>query len=521
MKVGRFSKILAITIVLGSVLGILVSACGGYPKLIDPEEKLGTDGSDLAVFHKFAEGDQGLSLRFPGYIIGIEKSYHSKLNTGGECSLFSCSDIEVSNLDEAAFLKETEGLDDGEAEARRNYKKIKGILKDPKRMYVSHIVRYQLEQDSGFPFIAEQRLFSVYDKGYELGSRNLYADGKAAVRALAKDIQNDVEQGRYSHILFYSMGWNTDQQEAIRNYNSLIGQLRNQAPGDFNPLFIGLTWPSEWSWPWALEEIGKPVSYIVKAPDADEVGMLWGSLILRELLLPAKRSKPEVPLVVLGHSFGARVMTRAVFGIPGQYPEEKEPGQADIDLVFAIQGAFSVNRFVHKAGVEGSPYKRFSERARKFVLTWSKHDSANPLAAFATGAQHAGGKPAYKTSRKYPEVFDRYKLHIASSIDPNTGEQLAYPDCNFDLVYQQTILNDNQPMGTPWDSLGETGDKIAMVDVSDLVRFAPYQKGGGSHSDIYTPGMAAFIWDALAMVQGESKPKVKPPMCWGRGNQGG
>ncbi len=499
-QMNKLSKFLLLYVAI-----ILLYACGD-PKLIQPEEKLGTNDSDLAIFHKIAEGDRGLALRFPGYIIGIEKSRQEKLNNGTCSFLLYGHDDEVEQLNRDEFLEEIED----KKEANNYYDNIKEILTDCKRMYVSHIIKYDLDKKSMFPYLKEERIFSVYSKKYDLKNTNIFKDGRNKLDNLAERIKEDVKKNAYTHIFFLSMGWNTDQQEAIRNYNSLIGQLRAQGDETFNPLFIGLTWPSEWSWPWALEEIGKPVSYIVKAPDADEVGILWGSYILRKILIPAKKMKKKnIPLILLGHSFGARVITRSVFGYPGQYPEFESPTPEDIDLVLSIQGAYSVNRFVKGAGEEGAPYQSYDQYAKKFVLTWSMSDTANPIAACVTGAKHAGGKPGFKTSLNSPTVFDQFKINVEGD------------NCNFDMIYTNTSINSDDDVKeegakkNPWTSLGEINDKVAMIDASSLVKFSPYNKGGKAHSDIYTPGMAAFIWDVISKTLGDPRPEQKEENCWG------
>ena len=75
----------------------------------------------------------------------------------------------------------------------------------------------------------------------------------------------------------------------------------------FRPLFVGVTWPSEWSAPL--------VSIANKMNDADELGMTWVSRVVRDVLVPLKRAH-SIPLILAGHSLGARLMTRAVFGMP-------------------------------------------------------------------------------------------------------------------------------------------------------------------------------------------------------------
>lgn len=88
---------------------------------------------------------------------------------------------------------------------------------------------------------------------------------------LKEDIREYVASNNPSHVLVYFMGWNTPQWEALQNYRDLYHNLMSTAKEDnatFNPLFIGVTWPST----------GSPTisgsDYGIKAKDADEVGAI-------------------------------------------------------------------------------------------------------------------------------------------------------------------------------------------------------------------------------------------------------
>lgn len=62
--------------------GLLMPYADAKHKLEERESGFGTDGTgliDLSVFHRIAEKEGGVSLRFPGYIIAIEKAYLKKI----------------------------------------------------------------------------------------------------------------------------------------------------------------------------------------------------------------------------------------------------------------------------------------------------------------------------------------------------------------------------------------------------------------------------------------------------------
>ena len=41
----------------------------------------------------------------------------------------------------------------------------------------------------------------------------------------------------------------------------------------------------------------------------------------------------------------------------------------------------------------------------------------------------------------------------------------------------------------------------AIVDATNLIRRKPYGKGGSAHSDVFTPGIASFIWDCISNLE--------------------
>jgi hypothetical protein len=296
--------------------------------------------------------------------------------------------------------------------------------------------------------------------------------------------------------MVYSMGWNTDQQEALRNYNSLLYlMLQERKDRPFRPLFIGISWPSEWNWTF-FEGMGRLLSYWNKANDADEVGMVWISQLLREVLLPVKREEQKngrtLPIVMVGHSFGARAITSGVFGYPGRSTANHTAD--DVDLVIGLQGAFSAKRFLPSSG-EGEPYLEYKDYARKFVYTWSRHDSANQSAIWS---RHMGGKNGHEATLGKPQ-FGEYLIMVGDRAPKKCdGAFCEHNSC--DLAYSSTVLSTDRTAGntqTEWKASFADPGTISMVDASQLVRYTPYDKGGEAHSDIYTPGMADFIWDVL------------------------
>ncbi len=455
-------------------------------KLIEREKEYGTNGDNLSIYHRVVEQDGGLGLKFPGFLIGIEKAYRKNKN-------IKFNQVETTLKNEFVSTKA--------------FKEAKRILKDPKITFISHVVEYSLNNES----VKEDIFYNAYKKSYnpETVKEGAYLGGLKALNELKERIDNKVgNKADYSHIILCSMGWNTDQQEALRNYNSLISLMmeKNKVEGSFKPLFIGISWPSDYKikYFWYILFIFIPfilpvafvlkygISYTIKANDADEVGILWVNKILQDILVPVKL-KENIPLILMGHSFGARIITRAAFSrglidliqtlnINTDKKVSNDPTQKNhIDLIIGLQGAFSVNRFIPEVSWEGAPYKDFCEYAKKCIFTWSEHDNANPAAFWS---EHIGGKCGYKRSIKYKNIFDHFKI--------NVKENTKSYNVNFD-----SIKKEDEKQSNGWENSFKYSKKISIVDASDLIKNKPYGKGGNAHSDIYTPGIASFIWNCI------------------------
>lgn len=465
-------------------------------KLYGIERSYGTDQKRHFVYHRVVERDGGLGLKFPGFLIGIEKAKREKIRF----------DEAKERLCKEKFV---------DVDNNKNFKRIKKILNDPKRMFVSHMVEYSLYKDKDC--IKEDIFYNAYEKKFDPSKENklgAYLRGLEALNELKKKIENNFN---YTHIILCSMGWNTDQQESLRNYNSLISLMIKECEDSkksFKPLFIGISWPSElrmnkifklffWLISLAFQQINKitwlfewiytyVIGYKIKADDADEVGIIWVNKILCDILIPINKEK-KIPLVLMGHSFGARIVTRAAFS-KGLivYGENKKPNDggnvvADnsqehfIDLIIGLQGAFSVNRFIPKVSWEGAPYKDFCKYAKKCIFTWSEHDKANPRAFWS---DHIGGGKGYKRSLKHKDIFDHFKINTK-------------PDRNsYDVTYNG-VKKENGTQSNEWRDSFNKPNKISIVDASDLIKNKSYDKGGKAHSDIFTPGVANFMWDCI------------------------
>lgn len=471
---------------------------------------LGTREWNLQTFHSLADDPHSLGFAFPGFLIGVEKANRNLIGV----------DSLEENLGDRAL----------EAEARRHGSR--RLLGDRKRTFVSHIVEFSPPAQGGNPDCRPK------DAGF--GPRfhfNLYGDrndplacskaGKTAWEEPLKSYQagfqaldhlgevlglrarQATEAEAFTHILVLCMGWNTDQQESIRNYNSIKGYLeeaarRSDPDRRFAPLVIGISWPSQWAG-------FLPASYPTKADDADETGMVWGSYLLHNVLAPLKETLADsgrpVKLVLVGHSFGTRVLTRAMASDPawigrGRADRAQALGRRKtaVDLFVGLQGAFSIDRFVDRGpltggGQENAPYRELADTATRFVFTWSKEDKANPLAAYITAANHIGGTYGADLACDRPELFTMVSYQ---GPDHKGDDNRACPDGKGRSPRLKGTFSD-----TGWDPefWSRSEGSILMVNMSQVVKYSPYGKGGKAHSDIYKYQIGHFLWKSILALE--------------------
>ena len=411
------------------------------------EKALGTNSELGQLYHKIVFSPFAPALKFPGYIIGIEKTTRKKIGMGD-------------------LNKFERYINTSPTECNQTEKKfIQRRIDDYSCQFVSHIVEYRAAEKNELNIDKEELgverkfFYNIYEEiiNKKVVPKTAFDKGWKAIAALKEKLKKDIDSQGITHIFLYSMGWDTSQTYAIENYNDLFGNMikvsNNRPEGPIRPLFIGITWHSKWT----AESISKhwefiqnKASYISKANDADEIGLLWINHLLRRTLIPLKHEN-NCRFIIVGHSFGTRLLTRGIFSasLLRNIPPIKK---TDIDLFVGLQGAFDVRRFIEEEGREGSPYRRFRQSARKFMFTWSPHDKATAIAKWA---DFVGDLRGYKKSCKYQKTV------------------------------AQTAVDANGKWQDP-----KSDDKILMVDATKVV---------DSHSDIYDKAISELIWDAIGM----------------------
>lgn len=485
------SNFLALTLVLVSVLG-----CADVPRRLEREEAaLHTDGPITRQFHSALYYPFEITPRFDGYLVGIEKVRRPE------------DGIDVRNRGEY-------GLKNDALQAKFNDRKV---------MAVTHVIRHFGDARRSVnctlfnayvqsPESAARQLVPACDDalqapiirrpneafsnswkaldglGHDMGLRIAARQTTAAAQFSAGRATPDFGSGAaYTHIIVVVMGWNTVQEEAVRNINSLVwnmerandelvkaaGERHLPPPEPFNPLVIGVTWPSQWSSDW-IDPAVKIVSFPTKAGDADEVGMSWLGVLLhdtlptmRRLLLDKLPKMPPKPIVVLGHSFGAKASSVATCAGPAvvRSKEASIIPLAEIDVLVNLEPAYLSERiFGRTSWLHNVVYPNGCPQANRFVITASAGDTAVPMPFWGT---YLGEEKSY---RKF----------CAADHD---GPRLAH--C--------AVARSDGHVEPKLPGISN----IYYVDASELISENAYGTGGGSHSDIYRIEHGRLIYAAV------------------------
>lgn len=263
----------------------------------------------------------------------------------------------------------------------------KEIATQQKAMIVSHILEFKkgVRSDLYNPFITDGEATPEYEEGYN------------QLDKLREKIKSEIKSKYYSHIILMSMGWHNDQFESISRYKKIITEIKDQdIKKQFNPYVVVITWPSSWgsNAKSIVEKMGHLASYPNKAEDADEVGLTVANYLLHNIILSAasdiKKDGSNIKTVAIGHSFGARLLSRAIFS--KDFLKDDNTNGTRLDLFIGLQPAFSANRFIKDEGLEGSPYTDHSKLNTKILITGSKFDWYNNSAKWS---QHLGGSDSF------------------------------------------------------------------------------------------------------------------------------
>jgi hypothetical protein len=445
---------------------IVLSGCGSAQRRLEPvEKKFDTDGSITSLFHASLYYPQELSLRYDGYILGVEKSPRDLIMRDGDFHVRAAPDAGIA--DAAAAAKE---------------------LNDGKMMFVSHILKTEHfsdakpEKEGAESTVSPGRacaLHNVYDKGglpqfvgpclngeYKASSEvhTAFRDGWDGMVRLRDSMSRAINSGKYTHVLVITMGWNTDQVEAIRNFNSISMNLVAASDEKMKPLVVGVTWPGMWESGWA-DALVKLASFPNKAEDADELGLTWLGVLLHDTI-PKANSK-GLPVVVVGHSFGARASAVAACVGPVIWDGKENSPLRTVDTFVSLQGAFVTGSLLGE-DKSGLRHPSGCPRVNNFIMTASLADRATAIPGKIPGFPHYSGDGNSYT--KYCSVGQ--KRIRCDTVDKH---------------------------GKLSVTTGNLESNILYVNADELVTENAYLSGSlsGAHSDIYRAEHGKFLYEAI------------------------
>lgn len=407
-----------------------------------------TDGSITSLFHSTLYYPQEISLRFDGFIVGIEKSPRRRIVADGEVAVHPIIDA---------------GLADSRAAAKE--------IDDKKLLFVSHILR-----NTAVPATASNcALYNAYDVDIGVATSRQFVDycsgiapqrttpGKAfknsweALKLLKADVATALKTGNYTHVLVITMGWNTEQVEAVRNMNSIAGNFVSASRQPVKPLVIGVTWPSMWISKW-IDPAIKVASFPSKAEDADELGLTWLGVLLHDTL-PDALGELRIPVIAVGHSFGGRATITAACVGPIIASTSTPITRKPIGTTVIFQGAFLTDK-LFTASPKKLHYPTNCPNVAQLVMTSSSADKANNI-------------PTWGTYSGDDKSFLAYCGEGHGS--PKIGCARASKDGQLTTIRR----------GTP--------PTILLVNADDLISEHAFGTGGGAHSDIFRHEHGTFL----------------------------
>jgi len=433
------------------------SGCSSNHYYQDSEVSLHTSGYYGLLDHISSYYPHGISLNFRGYIVGIEET----------------SRRHILEADDVLLMDESV-LSSGYS-VERFAKTLKFQLP-----FVSHIVRYE-----GNPYgEGNCALYNLYHyNGSALinpcnnDKRSLppdydnyssaFNDSWTAMEILKENLIKDLDTNSYTHLIVAVMGLDTAQEEAIRNYRSIISSIRSNAGDSFKPLFVGITWPSYFANRW-FDPLWEVLAYPPIADRADTLGLTWVGVLLSQVVKPLSE---RISVSVIAHSFGARSASMGLCVGPVIQHERdqsiKPNNHWEVDNFIGLAPAFSMKRFVNEDYLfyENVYYRDYCPMINRFVFTASDHDGAFS-ALFWTDA--VGDTKIMKSycNQEHEVTVSCTTAESDGSIDDFTRSA-----------------------------------NITYIDTSNLMKYSMPGTHGGGHSDIYRPEIGKLLWSVINDTQ--------------------
>lgn len=453
--------------------GPVVPEASHIPTMVDVEnagkpfdtKALNAAPEGAHIFNWLAHGvfqDRPRDQLEEGYVISLEKLYAGDRLSGPQHQrdiLYRYADMPDGPPEDVA--------------AQRDFW-LTGMFSDPKLQVVTHITRFENRRACGLMNAYQAAsAMPACDNGTAPNTRSFKSGVDSMFGVFQRDLAARLKEGNFTHIVFASMGWNNDQRVSVCRYRQIMQmtghamQVRGEA---FRPLVIGMTWSSSWNAA-STSAVGHAAGHIGsvlnKATDSDEAGVLHGNLILNRIIPAANTG--GLPVVVLGHSMGARFAGRALFS---RELLKQGPVEPAADLAVFLQPAHSAYRYggdtLGARGNEGHPYDSYKDLAdTQVVVTTSLCDFANP---FALWSPYLGGRRGWKVAARaaFDDIFHR--LDWRGTAPCKMGR----------LALKDRIRNDPASMAA-LDTLPR--GKVTLVNAGFV----------SNHGDILDPAMGAFL----------------------------
>lgn len=456
----------------GLALIALQGGCSHPRYYADAEYSLTTHSHFASQGHFAVYYPSEIALDFPGYVVGIELGDRRMVLRNGDLAVDRFVHVGATMTRLTDALRGGAQLSDGPTPDEQD-----------RVPFVSQVLRYK-----GYPLgEGNCALYSLYqsplpalmdfcdgDPHPQIEDWNSYqsafADSWTAIDVLKDALRRDAASGRYTHLIVAMMGWRTPQEEAIRNFNSIVRTTQLAGKDGFRPLFVGITWVAPWAGRW-FDPLIEMFSYGNIADLADKLGLSWVGVLTDEVVMPLAE---KLPVTFITHSFGARAASTAICigpAIRRDAAVARAPREGSIDRLIGFQAAFSLQRF------EEEPLFFFYEdvyfpndcgRAKSIVLTTSVHDLATKSILWA---DLAGNFRYFKSFCR----SESGRLVSCASVDETGAIEREY-DGNMKVLY---------------------------LDATKLIRFRAAGTDGGAHSDIFRPPTGRLIW---GLISGSSPP---------------
>lgn len=441
--------------VFSLVMLCAIAGCSDHRYYADTEEALDTSGYYGQLDHIAAYYPNGVALNFPGYIVGFEESSRGQVTNSRDDVL----------LDESIYSAgyTVERL----AKALRyNVPYISQVMHYEGRPYgEGNCALYNLYHNQGTA-VASLCNNDLHDIDIEhFDYSGTFTKSWDAIDVLKERLAADVESKEYTHLIVAVMGLDTAQEEAVRNYKSIVSSIRKDANSSFKPLFVGITWPSFFANRW-FDPLWEILAYHAVADRADILGLTWFGVLLNDVIMPLG---DKIEISIIAHSFGARSASMGLCVGPAiirndEQRVERQPLQK-IENFIGLAPAFSLTRFTDDEHVfyENVFYKDHCPTIERFVFTASSNDGA------------------------FSAVF--------------------WSDAVGDHDYMKKYCDQDHPVSVTCTAATSDGNvdgfdasaKISYIDTSLLMKHSmPGTSGsGGGHSDIYRPEIGRLLWTLI------------------------